>query len=541
MYLKPYNFLLFVIFSSLYICAQNKLDFNYKNLSQVNQTLNEVAKKTQGKVIEIGKSRGGLPINVLQLGSNQNPAILLTAGLDGNHPSGVQLQLLLLEKLAADANLNELLKSKTIYFLPVGSPDAFNAFFNKLQYLKRGNALKTDDDRNGEVGDDPYDDLNKDGYITLMRVEDASGNYIEHPDDNRLVVKADANKQQVGKYLLFSEGLDNNKDGQFNEDAAEGVNVDQNFAFDYQIFQKGAGIYAASEPETKALMDFLMDRPQIHSVINFGLQDNLSEALTYDVKKAKERIITAWQEEDVAVAKQVHELYKKTKIEAQDKLPLQKGGFSQTAYYHAGRFSFSTPAWYPVTAKDSTEQKSAKKDLSYEQKFLKWADQEKLTQVFVPWQTVNHPDFEDKKVEVGGIIPYALWNPPLQYLEENATVHKDFIIDYIGMLPKIEVVNPKVEKLDNNLYRVTVTTTNKGFLPTSTKIGDKIRFVPKIKIELALAKNQKRLAGQKYVLNGPLMPNESVDSSWLISGSGSITITAGNATTGLSTLSLNLK
>ena len=535
-----YTKLFFLIFSTI-LLAQTKYQTNYKPLNQLNQLLNDLAKSQQGKVFEIGKSRGNLAINVLQLGKDNQPAILIAAGFDGNHPAGVQTVWLLAQKLTQDPLFKEIIAQKTIYFLPVGNPDAYQAYFEQLIYPKRGNALKTDDNRNGLVGDDAYEDLNNDGYITMMRVEDATGDYLEHSEEGRIIIKADASKQQQGKYLLFSEGIDNNQDGNLNEDASEGVNIDANFAFDYQIFKKGHGEFAASEPETRAIMNFVMEKPNIHSVISFGLQDNLLEAVAYDAKKAKERIIKSWQENDAKVSKQISELYQKTKLEAQEKLPLLSGSFSQTMYYHAGKYSFVTPGWYPIIPKDSTEQKSANKALTYEQKFLKWADKENLSQVFLPWQSIKHPDFPNQKVDVGGFLPYALWNPPLQYLENHAEVHKEFVLNYLNLLPKVEIVNPKVEKLDNNLYRVTVSTVNKGFLPTSTAIGHRIRFVDKLKIEIGLTKSQSRLSGQKYYLNEPLAPNESVESSWLVNGSGKVTITAGNATSGVVSLTLDLK
>jgi hypothetical protein len=55
--------------------------------------------------------------------------------------------------------------------------------------------------------------LNKDGLITQIRIEDITGSYIESPEDSRVLVNADPTKNQVGKYILISEGIDNDKDG----------------------------------------------------------------------------------------------------------------------------------------------------------------------------------------------------------------------------------------------------------------------------------------------------------------------------------------
>jgi hypothetical protein len=52
---------------------------------------------------------------------------------------------------------------------------------------------------------------------------------------------------------------------------------------------------------------------------------------------------------------------------------------------------------------------------------------------------------------------------------------------------KSETNVPVVEKIKENLYRVTIVA-NKGLLPTYTEIGDKIRFVSKMKTEIQLKK-----------------------------------------------------
>jgi hypothetical protein len=49
--------------------------------------------------------------------------------------------------------------------------------------------------------------LNKDGLITQIRIEDITGSYIESPEDSRVLVNADPTKNQVGKYILISEGI----------------------------------------------------------------------------------------------------------------------------------------------------------------------------------------------------------------------------------------------------------------------------------------------------------------------------------------------
>ena len=525
----------------------------YLNYESLSKKLKEFESKSKFcTVTSIGKSSGGKDLWLVTLSESAKPkpALLITAGIDGKHQAGTQMAVQLLDRLLKSENLSKLLSEKSLYFVPSVNPDAIDAYFGKLKMEKSGNATKTDDDRDGQIGEDPYEDMNNDGLITQVRIEDVSGTYIESPDDARLLVKADPSKNQIGKYLVLSEGFDNDNDGNFNEDFSEGVTIDKNFTFDYPVFEKGSGVYVASEPETRALLDFLYLNQNIYAVFTFGMHNNLSEPPTYDSKMASSRIIKSWLEKDVKAAELVSSIYKeKAKLKDAPKLPMTKGNFAQTAYYHAGRFSFSTPGWWipkEEVKNDSTQIKvdKPKKDaseLNQELAYLKWATKENLTDVFVNWTAIKHPDFHNQKAEVGGFVPYTLNNPPAKYLEERTAKHQLFLEEFLAAMPTIETTTPLVEKVQNDLYRITIKVVNKGLLPTYTEIGDKIRFVSRMKTELLLAKNQSMVSGRKYFLRNTMQPNESEEYSWLIAGSGKVTIQTGCATTGIKELIVELK
>lgn len=530
-----------VCFFSFQTFSQNQ----YLNYQQLTAKLQSFSKNSNVKLESYGKSFDNKDLWVLRIGNDKNPALLIVAGIDGTHQAGTQMAILLAENIIKSNP--EYLKNRSVYIIPNANPDAMDAFFGKVKFEKSGNGRSTDDDRNGKFGDDKFDDLNNDGLITQIRVASQTGDYIIDPDDKRLMIKADASKNQVGTYLVFTEGIDNNKNGSYNEDPSNGVNIDKNFAFDYPAFKPHAGEYAVSENEARVLMDFLFANPNIHSVITFGPHNNLSEAPKYDAKLAKERIIKSWQEQDAKFAENTSKLFNKhIKLKNVSKKPHTAGNFSNTAYYHAGKYSYTTPVWWAnfeskndtLVKKESKETK--KSELSVEQTFLKWADQEQLTDVFVEWKDIKHPDFPNNKVEVGGIKPYALQNPPVKYLESLVDAHQSFINDYINQFPTHEITEHQLEKLGNNVYRLTVKVSNKGLLPSYSEINDKLKFTSRVRTKLMLNSNQKMLSGRKVQLQNSLLPNQTYEHSWLISGNGKITIESGCATTGYKTLELNL-
>jgi len=457
----------------------------------------------------------------------------------------------MIDNLVNNNKLSDILKEKTIYFVPSVNPDATDAAFANVKREKRGNDTKTDDDRDGKIGEDAFEDLNKDGLITQLRIEDVTGSLIESPEDSRVLIKADPTKNQVGKYVLISEGIDTDKDGTFNEDFSEGVNIDKNFTYDYPAFEKGAGVYVASEPETRALLDFLYLNQNIYGVLTFGMHNNLSETPKYDSKLSSSRIIKGWLEKDIKAAEQVSKLYtQKAAIKDGPKMPMTKGNFAQTAYFHAGRFSFSTPGWWVPKVevkKDSLDSKAEKQkekekeEVNLEVSFLKWADSQNIKSAFVDWSVIEHPDFPNQNVKVGGFAPYALNNPPVNFLEETAIKHGLFVEELLAAMPKIETNVPEIKKINDNLHRITIKVANKGLLPTYTEIGDKIRFVSKMKTEIVLQKNQSMVSGRKYFIRKSMQADESEEYSWLISGTGKVTITTGCATAGFKEVSVDLK
>ena len=129
----------------------------------------------------------------------------------------------------------------------------------------------------GLVDEDGPEDLNGDGLITSMRVEDPEGEFIPDPARAaRCSLKADKAKGEKGAWKLLSEGVDNDKDEQWNEDGLGGVNLNRNFPLQLLSSSRpDAGRHQVSESETRALADFVVAHPNIGLAFTFGAADNL--------------------------------------------------------------------------------------------------------------------------------------------------------------------------------------------------------------------------------------------------------------------------
>ncbi len=502
------------------------------------------------------KTAGGKEIMVLSIGrdnKDSKPGIAVMGGIEGSYIVGRELAIGFASSLLNESEspeIQELLGKVTFYIFPDVSPDASEQFFQGLKYERNINARSTDDDRDFLVDEDPCEDLNNDGFITLIRVSDPAGTYTEAPEDKRIMIPADLSKGQRGTYLVHSEGTDNDKDGKFNEDGQGGVNFNRNLTYNYEEFGTNAGLHPVSEPETKAVLDFLFEHYNIYATIAFGPQDNLGQDQRQTERKGtpdpqasgsdqrqpqpvnNERKFTNILRSDEIINKLVSEEYHKiTGIKDSPPVKSSPGNFMDWSYFHYGRYSYSTPGWWFNVEKDTNAEVS----------FLKYAAENKMDDVFVPWTEINHPDFPGKKTETGGIKPFVMINPPADKLEDLVAGHYRFIKTIAAMHPELEFLDVNVEDKGENIYRLTLKVHNKGIFATSTEAGASNMWTRIMRLNLETSKNQKFLSGQPIQRISRLEGGSSAEFSWLIMGKGSVKITAGAVNTGTVSTSVELK
>ncbi|MCB7481959.1 M14 family metallopeptidase [Christiangramia sediminis] len=524
---------------------------DYPTNRQVEQRLKQMAASGNAKLISLTKTEGGQDIWALQLGKGDmenKPAIAITGGVEGYHLLSVELALKVSEKILEEHS--EILDETTFYVFPNMSPDAYAQYFSNMKYERRGNSVKADQDRDGEISEDSYEDLNNDGWISSLRVESPMGNHVLHQSDARVLVKADETaKRDDNRYMVYSEGIDNDKDKEFNEDPEEGIAFNKSLTYKFPYFEPYAGDFPVSQRESRALLDYLFERWNIFAFVTFGPANNLSTPLKYNKSEAEKRVVTSMLEKDVKLNEMISEIYKETipqKANNQDNQGTG-GDFFQWAYFHFGRLSFSTPGWWVPEVKDEKADNAAKTDSvsngkikpSPETNFLAWAEKKGLKDVFLPWTEVNHPDFPNQKVEVGGLKPFVMVNPPYEMTDSIASNHTDFIIKLAEMQPKLELHNLKTEELGGGLTRITVDLFNNSTLPTHSELGEKSRWLQKLQIRLSKDKKD-ILAGNIIKLVDKLEAYEKQTLSWIVKGGGTATLRIGAPHTGFATMNIKL-
>jgi hypothetical protein len=202
--------------------------------------------------------------------------------LEGNRHSGevtaaesaLHFAWYVLTHYGQDPETTRLVDTKALYIRVKNNPDGSELYLNTAQ-SNRSTVRPHDDDGDGLLDEDPPEDLDGDGLILQMRmkVDEGKGDSIVDPDDpsGRLMRRAGPGK---GNYRILSEGVDNDGDGRFNEDGIGGLDLHRNYPENWRPepgedrtgrgwTQGGAGEYPLSETETRAVVLFLLEHPNV--------------------------------------------------------------------------------------------------------------------------------------------------------------------------------------------------------------------------------------------------------------------------------------
>lgn len=501
-------------------------------------------------VVEIGRTGQGRPIRVLRIAGegdvlpDHRPALLVVAGLDGDHRVGVDVALGLAQSLEADHA--DLLTTRTVYVVPGVNLDAL-ARHEQHDLPARsfiGTFTPDDADRDGRIDEDGPEDINGDGVISMMRVEnpppgsDLVAEWVLDPDEPRLLVKPDEKKGESGTHALLVEGRDADGDGSFVEDGIGSVLLDNNFPYRWPAWADGAGRYQLSEPETLSLVNWMLSRDNIIAVLTFGPYDTLVKIPEAGKKDATGHMTTGIEDDDKPEYEAISELFKDATGMTEAPTADSGGSFRGWAYANFGVFSFSTPVWVrpdlvelkepepedangdegEADADDETPSKPVKKKKgddkkSDDAKWLAYSDEDRGGEGFIDWTEFDHPQLG--KVEIGGFVPGFKLNPPDSEIESLVAQQTRFVADLLGKFPDISVDGPIVERLDDEVWRISLRVRNDGFLPTRSASGVRARRIRPMIVFLELDDDHV-IAGRRATPIESIAGGDSHELEWTV-------------------------
>ncbi|MDP8243651.1 MAG: M14 family metallopeptidase [Candidatus Hinthialibacter antarcticus] len=510
----------------------------YRDLTQEVKSLSQHHSKLV-HLHSLAKSNQGRDVWVLELGGGDKderllrPAMLVVGDVEGDRLAGGEAALAFAESLVADENQSRL-GEVVVYIIPRLNPDASERYFAKPLLQRNSNFTPYDDDRDGFTDEDAPQDINGDGLVSWMRIEDADGALMLHPNDDRVLIEADPVKGEDGQWVYMREGRDDDGDKELNEDGVGGVNFNKQFTFEYPWFDAQAGMYPLKEKITYALGRFIIDHPHIGVVFTFASNDNLSKTPPSDDATSRRVPQTKITEDDAKYYEHLGEQYRDIvgikEIVESTSVP---GSLVDWVYFHRGRMGLSAAGWGPAIAlalKEENEEEGASKEEAAsedieaaseetdgeeveeekrgkeEVEYLSWLG-ERAEAYFTPWQPVDHPDFPGKTVEVGGWAPYSFTTPPAVVFDNWKQTQVEFLMKLSQTLPQVAIEDVDVKTLRRGVYEITVRVTNTGYLPTVLHHGERTTDVLPTRLMIDLP-DEAFLAGKPRTNFGPIAKGE---------------------------------
>ncbi len=582
-----------LLLAALSVQATQKvpIDFDgYHGYTNTVKYLRQVAQAYPNitKLMEIGKSTMGRPIFLLVISNMQTgttidahvplrnirregvknvtpqqpyqgkPGHLITGATHGNEFTGSEVCLYTIDKLVSgygsDETITRLLDQKTFYILPIINPDGV---FNSVErgISQRQNSMIKDDDGDGNINEDGWDDLNGDGKITSFRYKNNNGRYIIDDQDPRIMVLLQrGDKTEKDRYMVIMEDKDNDGDGKRGEDPEAGIDLNRNYGegwFRDDGFAGGSGDYAFSAPESRAVAEFLTNHtnvlmaqnyhtsggftyrpmgtaphPRLHpkdvAVLDFIMGKKYLEIIRQEVPKA-------WQN-----PQDLDKFREELKKTSQNKYAIQRGyvlprGWrvsynedqdrrysygmaTDWMYAQYGVFAITTELWnpsqdipgFPEITGDNVRQQ-------VERELMKYQDAQYGGKLFVPWTKFTHPELGEG--EIGGMLPIyrsnALPGDPLRKVCED---HWQFELFRAGLLPEVEITSAKAEVLYTANSAKEAQASVKGDQVTIQKGASKGKL--KVVKITATIDNQGKLA--THVGGGAQLAGNREDVVWLL-------------------------
>lgn len=485
------------------------MDFNhYFSNAEIETCLQHWAEQYPDliQISTIGQSHQGTPIWLATLTNSKTgpaltkPAIWLDGNIHATELAGTTTVLYFLYQAITayglDTRTTRLLDEAVFYLVPRINPDgAGMAMAANPRYLRSGVRpypwLELDEGLHVQ-------DIDGDGRILQMRIPDPNGEWKICPTDSRLMVKRAPDEREGLFYRLLPEGLLENYDGYQIKMAApqQGLDFNRNFPFDWQPEnqQHGAGPYPASEPEIRAVVDFISTHPNINIALTFH---TYSRAL---LRPYSTRPDDAMDFADLRLYQEIGQIgtqltgYRNIStfhdFRANSK-EFTTGAFDDWLFDHFGSVVFTVELWDLPTAAGIKDRKLRewywKHPIVDDFAILHWIDEQVGAQGYVGWQPYDHPQLGP--VEIGGWNSLYTWrNPPQHLVGQEAALHTPFILALGDMLPKLSILALDVKPAGENRWLIDLVVDNCGYLPTyTTQQGRKRGVVRPVTAEITLS------------------------------------------------------
>ena len=479
---------------------------------------------------ELGRSHEGRPIWLLVITrkstgiDDDKPAFWVDGNIHAAELTASTACLYWLDQLVRqdgkDTQVTELLSTRVIYLVPRLNPDGAElAMAERPRHIRSSTRRYPWDE--APVDGLTVEDMDGDGRILMMRIQDPHGGWKVNAEEPRLLTPRLPGEFGGVYYRVIPEGSLQHFDGitiKPNPDV-EGLDLNRNFPAHWrqEFEQLGAGPYPTSEPEVRAMVDFIVKHPNIGAAVSFHTHSGVI------LRPMGTQSDTDMTPEDLWMYKRLSDIGSKlTGYPAVSSFHDFKyhpkeiiTGTQDWVYEHLGALFWTVEIWAPNKEAGITDydwihwyrDHPPEDDI----KLLKWSDEQCGGQAHVDWYPFIHPDLG--AVELGGWDRMNFWRNPPPHLREREAARFPAWLNSIGLtLPKLELLSASAEPLGENRWRIKMAVSNAGYLPSyvTKRAIDRKTARPCI-FELTLPQGAELLMGKLRVegpqLEGHAPPN----------------------------------
>lgn len=399
----------------------------------------------------------------------------------------------LLTGYGEDKVITKILDRMTIYVVPRISPDGAETYLTTPYSIRSVNRV-----HNPENGGIRSEDLDGDGVIRMMRIPTPYGAWKKDKDDSSIMAKRDPGDADGEFYDIYVEGNFEAFDGDENlKEKKEDWSLDFNRNYPYGWFpenrQAGAGKYPLSNPETKAMADWIIEHPNIGGVSTNHTSGGI---ILYPPGT---RPSTAVSEKDINQFIEIANMgkeelgYEPLNIYDSfiaDPTNYDSGAFDDWCYQSQGIVAYTVELWdlakrvgVPLVW-NARNKESAQDELKRFVACMKWV-KENAPEYYEDWKPFHHETFGD--IEIGGFnFKFSQQNPPESFLNGVLEQMTRFMIRFAQSMPRLTIDTLTSEKVSDDIYKVTAVVGNLGYLPTNlTEEAKKLNISKKVEVTIS--------------------------------------------------------
>lgn len=435
-------------------------------------------------LLSIGKSYEGRDIWLLEVThklsgpASDKPAFWCDGNIHASEVSASTAVLHILTtictKFGTDDQVTRALETRAFYLVPRLNPDGAEWALADQPKIIRSSTRPYPFDEDDPQGLERKD-MDGDGRILNMRVPDPNGPWKVSEQEPRLMVRREPNDIGGQYYRMMPEGIFHNFDGltMKGRKIKEGLDLNRNFPNGWrpESDQHGAGPFPTSEPEVRAAVQAIVDRPNICGAVLYHTFSGVNlrppgrhpedeyppeDVWTYNAIGKKGEEITGYPAISV-----FHDFKYHPK-------EVITGVGDDWIFEHRGAYAWTTEIWSPQRQAGITDYKYIDwfRDHPFEDdlKMLKWSDEALGGKGHIDWYPYEHPQLGP--VELGGWdAQYAFRNPPPDFLEMEVSPFVDWVLWQALASPKLELRALETTPI-GDAKRVRFAVQNTGFLPT---------------------------------------------------------------------------